>query len=171
MFTKDDKRFDKQLDKTLDGILEFYIPAIEKHNSFVEESNEKLYNYYSSSHIIRKSEYYSEIKNDITIKIIRKKGENIEFIQIGEYKPNADKEILEEIKKLEKSIAREQSNFEILDKRAKNFLDELADMEKKLIKSRKSRNQNLAYLLENGLLEPPRKKSLFLKIKNWFLKL
>ncbi len=168
MFEKEDKHLDKQLDKILDGILEFYIPAIENHNSFVEESNQTLYKYYSSSHIIRKSEYYLELENDTTIKLIKREDKNVEFIQIGEYKNDIDEKILKEIEELEKSIAKEQANFEILDKKAENFLRELEDMEKRVSKSKKSRNQNLVYLLENGVLELPQKRSIFYKIKNWF---
>ncbi|PIY13359.1 MAG: hypothetical protein COZ18_00005 [Flexibacter sp. CG_4_10_14_3_um_filter_32_15] len=50
----------------------------------------------------------------------------------------------------------------------KNFLNELSKLESRFQKSSKSRDENLQYLLENGFLELPRKRSIFHKIKNWF---
>jgi len=57
MFSKNDKKTDKTADKTLDTILKMYTSAIDEFNILAKANHKKLYEYYSSSHIVRKCDY------------------------------------------------------------------------------------------------------------------
>lgn len=170
MFSKRDKKMEKDLDRTLDGILKLYTSSIDNFNELEKEYNRKLYECYSSSHIVRKCDYYKELESDETIQIIKKENNQVEYVQIEEYKTDVDESILEEIKYVEERISVDKINFEKMENMCKNFLNQLSDIESRFQKKSKSRDENLQYLLENGILELPQKRSIFHKIKNWFKK-
>lgn len=85
MFSKKDEEAKKILDATLDDILQIYTSTLDNFNELEEENNKKLYNYYSVSHIVRSCDYYERLESDETVKIIKREGKKVEYIQIGEY--------------------------------------------------------------------------------------
>ena len=168
MLARRDKKVEKMADKALDDILKIYTSAIDSFNTLEEENNKKLYEYYCSSHIVRKCDYYKKLDSDQSIRIIKRKKNKVEYVQIGEHKTDVDESIFEEIKYVEERIRLDKINFEKMENTCKNFLNQLSDIESRFQKSSKSRDEKLQYLLENRVLELSKKRSFFYKIKNWF---